>query len=280
MKKAVQIPTLTESLAQLCGSAKIQSGQHIKPVNNYCSTRLVLEGGFPPEWVLPRPPLCSKRINNRLHNLVYDENTASTSERSVLGGIKFKRVDLTAVVPNIGPALAISTKSTGNAFRNLTNRMEETLGECTNIHLMYPGIVLGFFHLIKFVRVNDADDIHDASFDNKDEPLSAIRNYHDVLVSISRRNAITDPGWRYEAVALLIYQCRDGQASIWDKYPPIESPVHFSMFFKRLYDLYDVRYVYPDPDGPSARKEWKTEKKEIPSRFDSKTPFAWELRLP
>jgi hypothetical protein len=83
---------------------------------------------------------------------------------------------------------------------------------------------------------------------------------------------------RYEAVALLVYTCRGGRAEIWDDYPPKNSPVHFFNFFQRLYDLYDLRYVYPDPDGRSARKEWQLDSGDLPSRFDSKTRFAWELR--
>jgi len=279
MKKGIELPTLVESLAHLCGSAKIQSGQHIKPVNKYCSTRLVLEGGFPPEWVSPRPPLRSKRVNNRIYELSYDQKAASSSEQSVLGGIKYKTVDLTAVVPDIGPALGISAKSTGNAFRNLTNRMEEALGECTNIHLMYPGFVFGFLHLIRFATKREVKDIQDVSFDDNAEPLPAIRRYHEVLVSLSGRSAITEAGMRYEAVALLVYTCRDGRADIWKGYPSKESPVHFLNFFRRLYNLYDLRYVYPDPDGRSARKEWRLETDALPSRFDTKTPFGWELRV-
>jgi len=64
-------------------------------------------------------------------------------------------VDVTAVVNGLGPAMGISAKSTGNAFRNLSNRMEEALGECTNVHLMYPGFVFGFLHLIKFSKESE-----------------------------------------------------------------------------------------------------------------------------
>jgi hypothetical protein len=194
-----------------------------------------------------------------------------------LGGIKYKNVDVTVVVPNIGPALAISAKNTGNAFRNLTNRMEEALGECTNIHMMYPGFVFGFLHLIKFNSLPSAA-MPDASFDKKGEPLPAISRYHEVLISLSGRNTITDPGMRYEAVGLLVYRKVGNRVEIWKRFPPETSPVHFSRFFQRLYDIYDLRFGYPDPDGPNIRKVWKPEG--IPSKivFDNRIKYGWGLR--
>jgi hypothetical protein len=239
----------------------------------------VLEGGFPPEWVSPRPPFSSKRKNNAVYELEYAEGGGDKVERRILGGIKYKNVDVTAVVNGLGPALGISAKSTGNAFRNLTNRMEEALGECTNIHLMYPGFVFGFLHLIKFNKESEVGNPQDASFDEDDRPLAPIARYHEVLVALSGRSAITDPGMRYESVSLLVYRCREGHAEIWPKYPPPNSPVHFSRFFQRLYELYDVRYAYPDPDGPNIRKAWQPQGSAIPTTLDEKLPFPWELRL-
>ncbi len=279
MSKMGHFPSLADSLVHLCGGEKIQSGKHIKPVNQYCSTRLALEGGFPPEWIAPRPMLVSKHITNRTYSLSYSEDAADPSEQPVLGGIKYKTVDLTVVVPEIGPALGVSAKSTGNAFRNLTNRMEEALGECTNVHLMYPGFVFGFLHLIRFATKSDVKSLPDASFDENEQPLAPIRRYHEVLVSLSGRSAITDAGMRYEAVGLVDYRCKGSRAEVWRGYPPEESPVHFSRFFQRLYDLYDLRYAYPDPDGRNVRKEWKVEGSEIPTAFDRQSPFPWELRV-
>jgi hypothetical protein len=162
---------------------------------------------------------------------------------------------------------------------NLTNRMEEALGECTNVHLMYPGFVFGFLHLIKFSRESEAGNPQDASFSEDDKPLPSIARYHEVLVALSGRHAITEPGMRYESVGLLVYRWRDGQAEIWPNYPSSDSPVHFSRFFQRLYDLYDLRFAYPDPDGPNIRKEWRTQGPAIPEKFDQNLAFPWEVRL-
>src|SRR5208283_2445673 len=155
----------------LCGGMKTQSGQHIKPFHAHCSNRLVIEGGFPPEWVRPCPPLASKQGVNNKYGLNYSKEAENPSEQSVLGAMKYKNIDVTVVIPGIGPALGISAKSTGGAFRNLTNRMEEAPGDCVNIHMMYPGFVFGFLHLIKFGRVGEALSPNDASFDVDDRPL-------------------------------------------------------------------------------------------------------------
>jgi len=279
MKTSPRIATLADGLLQLCGTVGTQSGEHIKPIHAYCGARLVLEGGFPPEWVGPRPPLVSKRVSNQVFELERSNKTADRVERRILGGIKYKSVDVTAVVNGLGPAIGISAKSTGNAFRNLTNRMEEALGECTNVHLMYPGFVFGFLHLIKFCKLSETANPQDSSFAEDDCPLPSIARYHEVLVALSGRSTITDPGMRYESVALLVYRCRKGRAAIWPSYPPLDSPVHFSRFFSRLYNMYDLRFAYPDPDGPNIRKEWRLPLPLAETDFDKATPYPWRPRL-
>ena len=276
MTKFDEIPTLHAAIKELCGKKKIQSGKHIKPLTQYCATRLVLEGGFPPEWISPRPPFASTRKSNAVYDLVYAPTEANESEARVLGGIKYKDVDITVVVPGVGPALAISVKNTGNAFRNLTNRMEEALGECTNVHLMYPGFVFGFLHFLRFRTISHAEK-PDASFTEKGEPLPAITRYHEVLNSLSGRRLITDPVMRYEAVGLVVYS-RDVNVEVWKDFPPSSSEVHFSRFFDALYKLYDLRYGYPDPDGTNIRKEWKLASDMKESVFDKNVSFPWTFR--
>jgi hypothetical protein len=253
--------------------------KNFKPIHAYCAMRLLLEGGFRPEWVVPRQPFASREVNNAVYQLELSPKPQKVSERRVLGGITYKDVDVTAFLPGLGPALGISAKSTGNAFRNLTNRMEEALGDCTNIHLMYPGFVFGFLHLIRFNKASGAVSIQDASFDKDNRPLPSIRRYHEVLVALSGRNTITDPGMRYEAVGMLVYRCGKSSVQIWNEYPPKESPVHFSNFFQRLYNLYDLRFAYPEPNGPNIRKEWRLAGRGLPAVFDQESEFPWELRL-
>jgi hypothetical protein len=58
--------------------------------------------------------------------------------------MKSKNIDVVTSMRGIGPVLAISCKGTVGAHRNLTNRMEEAIGDCTNIHAAYPALVYGF----------------------------------------------------------------------------------------------------------------------------------------
>ena len=272
------IRTLQEGLQQLCGPAKTQSGGHIKPIHTHCSGRLVIEGGFPPEWLLPQPPLSSRPQTNKEYWLEQTPDAANDAEHSVLGGIKHKSVDVTVIVPGVGPALGISAKSTGNAFRNLTNRMEEALGDCANIHMMYPGFVFGFLHFIKYAGPGDAQPA-DQSFDKDGRPLDKIMRYHDVLVSLAGRTTITDPAMRYESVGLVVYRCNRGRAEVVHNYPSQDSPVHYSKFFDRLYRVYDLRYAYPDSSGKSYRKTWIPKGPPPAASFDDGTEFPWALRL-
>ena len=181
------------------------------------------------------------------------------------------------LVPGIGPALGISAKSTGNAFRNLTNRMEEALGDCANIHMMYPGFVFGFLHFIRLASLTQFAPA-DASFDASGQPLEKLIRYHDVLVSLAGRTTITDPAMRYESVALVVYQCTEGRATIWPDYPPRSSPVHYANFFQRLYDIYDLRFAYPDASGRSRRKSWTVRGCVISPERDNETGFSWTVR--
>ena len=57
----------------------------------------------------------------------------------------------------LGPVVAVSCKGMTGAFRNLTNRMEETVGECTNLHIIYPALVLGYLFVVRANRATVAD---------------------------------------------------------------------------------------------------------------------------
>lgn len=115
---------------------KTQSQLHIRPLHEYVTCRLVLEGGFPPAEINPRPPLGLARAGKNVR-VVYDPSQRTRTEATVLGGLKTKNVDIVVTKAGLGPVLAISCKGMTGAVRNLTNRLEETIGECTNIHIAY-----------------------------------------------------------------------------------------------------------------------------------------------
>ena len=130
-----------------------QSQQHIKPLHWYVACRLVLEGGFHPDDLKPRPPFSVSRRRGR--NLIrFDPSVATGSEATVFGGLKTKNVDVVATKPELGPVLAVSCRGMTGAFRNLTNRMEETIGECTNLHITYPALVFGYLFVIRANRAS------------------------------------------------------------------------------------------------------------------------------
>ena len=53
-----RLPSRTEALRHFATFAgPTQSQQHIKPLHEYVTARLVLEGGFAPDELRPRPPL-------------------------------------------------------------------------------------------------------------------------------------------------------------------------------------------------------------------------------
>ena len=131
-----------------------QSQQHIKPLHWYVACRLVLEGGFHPDELKPRPPfMVTKRRGQYL--LHFEPGAATGGEATVLGGLKTKNVDVVVNKDGLGPVLAVSCKGMTGAFRNLTNRMEETIGECTNLHITYPALVFGYLFVIRANRMAD-----------------------------------------------------------------------------------------------------------------------------
>ena len=114
-----------------------ESGEHITPLHRWLSIRLVLEGGFLPEELSPTPPLRSEYRDGGWR-LSFNPSAENKKEQIVLGALKSKRIDIVVGKKGIGPVLAISVKGTSKAFRNLVNRTEEAIGDCANIHIMYP----------------------------------------------------------------------------------------------------------------------------------------------
>lgn len=101
-----------------------QSSDHIVAIHWYVACRLVIEGGFSPDSIKPRPPFVVS-YEDRLPVLQHAPESAGWSERTLFGGLKTKDVDVTVCLPEIGPVVAVSLKGTHKAFRNPTNRMEE-----------------------------------------------------------------------------------------------------------------------------------------------------------
>ena len=252
-----------------------QSQRHIKPLHWYVACRLVVEGGFRPDEIMPRPPF---RVEGRGRRpvLVHDPRLGRGGERTVYGGLKTKDVDVVVTKEGIGPVLAVSCKGSIGAFRNLTNRMEEAIGDCTNLHIAYPPLVYGYFVLM---RANRAEEVglvpdqpnpeqeepdrpladNDVAIDRQGRPVALLRRFHAALIEMVDRRGIRDDVSRYEAITLALASTRPDHAGmLLDEFPEPGSPLRFERFFETLYRQYDERFVYGAPDlrRVTARNEW------------------------
>ncbi len=222
-----------------------QSQQHIKPLHQHFAIRLVLEGGFLPEEITPHPPLRAESRKGEL-TLVFDPSVQNQNEETLLGGLKTKNVDVVVQKRGIGPVIAISVKGTLNAFRNLTNRMEEAVGDATNLHLMYPGLVYGFFHVLKANRAGTAGiALNDVAVTKDGTAVGSITRYHTVLLALTGRLLVRDEFSRYESVALaLIDPIAGPHGHIFPTFPTQNSRLRPENFFPSLLERYDLRFPY------------------------------------
>lgn len=221
-----------------------QSQEHIRPLHRHIAMRLVCEGGFLPEEVTPRPPLRAARSRSEW-SLEYHATGESAGELTVFGGMKTKKIDVVVVKPSIGPVLAVSVKGTANAYRNLTNRMEEAVGDSTNIHIMYPGLVYGFLHVLRANREAEGLDRRDLGVmaDGTVSPL--IERYAAALREMTGRRLVRDDPSGYEAVAVAIVE-NEGPAAgtVLQGFPPADADLDLSRFFPTLYRVYDSRFPF------------------------------------
>ena len=269
------LTTLKEALVRFAfPDSNVQSGRHIRSLHWYVACRLVIEGGFHPDRILPRPPISVERSRHGTF-LHHDPDAAKPGERTILGGLKTKRLDVTVTIPTIGPVLAVSLKGTHNAFRNLTNRMEEAAGDCTNLHMAYPALVYGFWHVL---RANEADDLsptahfrlkngrydpHDLALLSGGALTEPVQRYHHALERLSEREDLRDHPSRYEACGLTLVKCRGGtvECGVYPDYPVTGSVLDYNRMFQRLYAIYDRRFVYNAPAlrRRTAREVWDRE---------------------
>ena len=235
-----------------------QSQQHIEPMHEYVTTRLVLEGGFAPEELRPRPPLHATRRGGA-NRLVYAAEHATSAEATILGGLKTKNVDIVVVKDGIGPVLAISCKGMTGAFRNLTNRLEETIGECTNIHIGYPMLVFGYLFVARANRADQDAQPNDIALTASGQPVDALVRFHSALTEMTGRQGVRNDMSRYEAVGMTLVETRPGVAGqLVDGFPPSDSRISLAGFFDTLYRRYDERYVVgaPQLEARTRRAVW------------------------
>lgn len=69
-----------------------QSQRHIKPIHWYVACRLVVEGGFDPDEIVPRPPFRVNRQSGRLL-LAHDPSMGGSGERTVYFVMRANRAE-------------------------------------------------------------------------------------------------------------------------------------------------------------------------------------------
>ena len=243
--------TLFRAAQAFIRTTSTESGEHITPLHRWLGIRLVLEGGFLPEEISPTPPLRSEYRDGGWR-LSFNPSAENKKEQIVLGALKSKRIDIVVGKKGIGPVLAISVKGTSKAFRNLVNRTEEAIGDCANIHIMYPGLVYGFVH---FLRATEATDStlkpNDILLNENGDVLSSVKDYARILEGLARRTLVRNEYSRYESVALALLRVNApvGQSPLLGEFPGSASPLSLDAFFAALYRVYDLRfsYTYTDP---------------------------------
>lgn len=209
-----------------------QSAAHIKPLHWYVASRLVIEGGFRPDEIRPRPPFEVKREGNRwmLH---YSELCGGGQERTVLGGLKTKSIDVVVTKEGIGPVIAVSMKGTLGAFRNLTNRMEEAVGDCTNLHIAYPALVYGFLQVLRANRDADGLRSNDVAIHKNGKVSESILRYRDVMTRLAGRDDIRDVTTKYEAVTICLVDPRKKSiGQLIGDFPPSNDLLDVDQFFE------------------------------------------------
>ena len=260
-------------------TGRTQTQLHIRPLHEYVACRLVLEGGFHPDELNPRPPLQVEKAGNR-YRLTHDPEATTVTEVTILGGLKTKNVDIVAIKDGIGPALAVSCKGMTGAVRNLTNRLEETIGECTNIHIAYPTLVFGYFFLIRANREGDEVARTDVVIDSQGSPVEGVVRFHQALSAMTGRLGVRDDASRYEAITMALVEVPPANpGELTPEFPPSDSAVHFDQFFSTMYRRYDERYVVSAPllAKRTRRLEWSPD-----SPAFNATPFRgldYDIRL-
>jgi len=248
---------ISEALRIFATAVVHQSQEHIKPMHRHVALRLVLEGGFFPDEITPHPPLAATKSRGRW-SLKYAPDVETSSELTVLGGMKTKQIDVVVAKSGIGPVLAISLKGTFRAYRNLVNRMEEAIGDSTNVHVMYPGLVYGFLSLMRANREADGYARNDVGVLRDNNISPQILRYQAALSEMTGRRFVRNDYTRYESVGIILVENGRGIPEIIsDEFPAGGSPLRIESFFPRLFETYDLRFPARAERIPIARRvEW------------------------
>ena len=241
-------------------------GERIRALQQYVACRLVIEGGFHPDRIRPRPPISVER-NRRGAFLHHDPDAWMPGRRTVFGGLVTRKVDVTVTVADIGPVLAVSLKGSDFGFDDVVEGLERVAGGCVNLHMAYPALVCGFWHVVSVDKDGVARPARGRPTDGRSVPDALdhreggeLDRYRDALRRLSGRRDLRDDSSRYEACGLTLVRCDDGAGHcvVDSRYPEPGSVLDFNRMFRRLYRVYDRRFVFSAPElrGRTEREVW------------------------
>ncbi|MEW6568462.1 MAG: hypothetical protein AB1449_09930 [Chloroflexota bacterium] len=158
-------------------------------------------------------------------------------ERAFQGGLGPKKVDVSYADEQHGLLLAVSIKTINFApfGKNLKNRFSDVLSEAITLHMRFPYSVV--CALFAFPAAADADVTTGRS-------ISTFRRATKLLGTVAGRDQYTDPGEKFEHIALLLYQpvVGDGEAP-WVRITEAGSGNEYAeqQYFRLLRDIYNRR---------------------------------------
>ena len=210
-----------------------QSQQHIKPLHWYVTCRLVLEGGFHPDELTPRPPFT-----------VHDRRLSEPHQP--YGGNHRRMHESAHPVP--GPCLRV-------LLRDPCQSDLQCVRVTTTHRALTPPSTRPQRHRARHGRQAGGNDL----------PLPCRIG----LSHGSRRYSLrSEP--IYEAISLSMVDVRSDQAGdLLDTFPPPTSPLHVERFFDVLYRHYDERNVVSAPDlaTRNRRVEWSPDSPALTDRL-------------
>ena len=141
---------------------------------------------------------------------------------------------------------------------------------------MYPGLVYGFFHVLRGNTEGAA--ANDIAVKADGQVIDSILRYQQALLGLTGRRLVRDDLTRYEAVAIAIVEMAPARLGrILENFPHADAALHPSAFLPSLLSTYDLRYPYFAASVSSLeRKIWAIESPALALMGDAAT---WRNRF-
>ena len=250
--------------------SSVQTSRHILALHWYVACRMVIEGGFDPDRIRPRPPITVERTRSGIF-LHHDPGAAKAGERDDTrrpedetagrdgdgsddrpraGGVTQGQPQR---VPQPNQPHGGGPPGTAPTSTWPIPRWSTPFGTCC----VRTKPTIPPRRLISASRTvgTTPQDVAVLPGGGLAEP---IRRYRRALERLSDRGDLRDHPSRYEACGLTLVRSRGGPAvcGVYPGQPPAESVLDYNRMFRRLYAIYDIRFVY---DAPALRSRTERE---------------------